>query len=433
MNTNETQVLNDPKTINGWAFFDWANSAFALTIAVAIFPNYYEAITEGQVYRIFGIDLTNTALYSFALSAAYLVVSVLSPYLSGIADYGGKKMQFMKFFTFMGSISCLLLFFFQTASDVGIGITFFVLGTIGFAGSLVFYNSYLPDIATEDQYDRVSAKGFAYGYIGSVILLVINLLIITFPEKLGFKPDSTIPARLAFVSVGLWWMGFAMIPFNRLPKDTKGKLPEGAMSKSIEKLKGIARQVLEQKNIKRFLIAFFCYSAGVQTLILLASLFGTTELGFETSDLIVLILLLQLLAIGGAYLFAFVSERFGNKLSLLIMLAIWVTICVVAYFVSETWQFYAIAAGVGLVMGGIQSLSRSTYSKLLPQDTTDTTSYFSFYDILEKYAVVLGTLLFGIVDQMFGMRNSVLFLAVFFLAGMLVLTTVKIQSAKMSE
>lgn len=433
MKNMKNYPLNDKRTINGWAFFDWANSAYALTIAVAIFPSYYNGVTKGEIYNIFGIELTNTALYSFALSFAYLLVSVLSPYLSGIADFGGKKLRFMKFFTYLGSFSCIMLFFFYSADDVAWAITFFVLATVGFAGGLVFYNSFLPDIATEDQYDKVSAKGFSYGYFGSVLLLIINLIIILTPTTFGLDPDGTLQYRLAFAMVGLWWFGFSFIPFARLPQDTTAPSPDNLFRKSMDKLKGVLRKVMKAPNIKRFLLAFFFYSAGVQTVLLLASLFATSQLDFKEADLITVILILQFLAIAGAYIFALVSERKGNKFALITMLLIWIVICCIAYFVTTAAQFYGVAAGVGLVMGGIQSLSRSTYSKLLPPETSDTTSYFSFYDVLEKYAIVMGTLIFGIIDQLFGMRNSVLALSVFFAVGIWVLLTVKIRAGSDSK
>ena len=429
MKTTKAHQLNDPRIIQGWSFFDWANSAYALTIAVAIFPNYYNAVTEGLFYNVFGIEISNTALYSFALTGAYLLVSVLAPYLSGIADFSGKKMRFMKMFTYIGSLCCFLLFFFESSADTWMAIFLFMFASVGFAGGLVFYNSYLPDIASKDQYDRVSARGFSYGYVGSVLLLVINLVIILTPATFGLDPEGNLQYRIAFAMVGLWWFGFSFIPFNRLPADSKEPSPPGMMTKSLGKLKKIFKKVREARNIKRFLTAFFFYSAGVQTIILLATLFATSQLKFEQSEMITVILILQFLAIAGAYFFAMVSERKGNKFALITMLFIWISICIIAYFVTQKWEFYCVAAAVGLVMGGIQSLSRSTYSKLLPKETPDSTSYFSFYDVVEKYSVVIGTFLYGIIDQVFGMRFSVLALSVFFAVGILILLTVKVIPA----
>ncbi|MEL6719866.1 MAG: MFS transporter [Bacteroidota bacterium] len=437
MNETTTHQLNDKRIINAWAFFDWANSSYALTIAVAIFPAYYTAVTLDEV-AVFNRPISNTALYAFAISASYLILALFSPLLSGIADYGGKKMQFMRFFTILGGISCIGLAFFKGMDDtlpataafnewqIAIGIICFILATMGFAGSLVFYNAYLPEIASEDQYDRVSAKGFVYGYIGSVILLILNLIIIQKPEWFGIK-DASCPPRISFIMVGIWWIGFALIPFRRLPKAEKERPDGNLMKKGLEELSKVWKKIKVERNIKSFLAAFFCYSAGVQTILFLAATFAEKELDFGTAELIGVVLILQIVAILGAHLFARISGKKGNIFSLLSMLFIWIAICITAFFVTKSWQFYAVASGVGLVMGGIQSLSRSTYSKLLPEQTNDTTSFFSFYDILEKLAIVSGTLVFGVVDQLFGMRNSVLALAVFFIVGIIILQRVKMK------
>lgn len=421
--------LNDKRIINAWAFFDWANSSYALTISVAIFPAYYASVTDEWVL-VLGKSIPNTALYAYAISGAYLLLVLASPILSGIADYSGRKMAFLRFFTTVGALSCVSLFFFQGMEQLALGTIAFMLATIGFAGGLVFYNAYLPEIVTEDLYDRVSAKGFAYGYIGSVILLLLNLLVILHPSWFGIH-DSTLAVRLAFVMVGLWWLGFALIPFSRLPKGDTSKPMDRLLWRGFEELRKVWRVVRHERNIKRFLLSFFCYSAGVQTILFLASIFAEKELHFGTSELIGIILILQIVAIGGAWLFARVSEWKGNKSALLSMLVIWTGICFMAYYVQDKGQFYVLAGGVGMVMGGIQSLSRSTYSKLIPEGTHDTASFFSFYDILEKLAIVLGTFSFGFIEQLTGgMRNSVLTLGVFFVASLAVLLFVRIEHAR---
>ena len=419
-------TLNDKKTINAWALFDWANSSYALVITAAIFPAYYSAITPDEV-TFWGMRLESASLISFAISAAYLVIAFSSPFLSGIADYGGKKKVFLKFFTTLGALACMTLWWFKTEEQLEIGIYGYALATVGFTGGLVFYNSYLPLIASEDRYDDVSAKGFTYGYVGSVLLLIVNLLIITYWQELGF--ESAGPAtRLAFVMVGLWWIGWAQIPFRRLPADVdKGNIA-GLAQKGFEEVKKVWNKLKGLKNTRRFLMSFFLYNAAAQTVIFLAAIFAEKEMKFETNDLIVLILILQIVGIAGAFGFSKLSGMRGNKFSLSVILFIWVIVCVCAYFVSTTMGFYATAAGVGLVMGGVQSLSRSTYSKLLPKDTKDTASWFSFYEITDKVGVVTGTLGFGMINQLTGsMRNSVLFLATFFILGFIVLRTVKIQ------
>lgn len=439
MSNSTNFQINNKRTENSWAMFDWANSAFALVITTAIFPAYFNVTTSYDL-NIFGIETTRTALFSYIIAIGYTVICCALPFLSGIADYGGKRLSFMKFFTFMGALACICLFGFSGMDTLAIGIIGYVIALIGFAGGQVFYNSYLPLIVSEDQYDRVSAKGFSYGFIGSAILLCFNLMMIQKPEWFGFDalvanyPEllgtnaQTFATRLSFVTVGLWWFGFAQIPFRRLPKDSKVPFNMGIMKKGLQELKKVWRQVKVEKNIKRFLFSFFFYMAGSQTVLMLASTFANQELNFGTSELIQIILLLQILGAFGAWGFAKLSSRLGNKLTISIILVIWIVVCISAFFVYAKILFYPLAAGVGLVMGGIQSMSRSTYSKLIPEDTEDTTSFFSFYDVLEKSAIVLGTLSFGLIDQLTGgMRNSILALVVFFVIGFLILTTVKIR------
>lgn len=419
-------ILNDRKTINGWAFFDWANSSYALVIAVAIFPNYYIRVTDDYL-NVLGTQISNSSLYAFSISLAYLVIACMLPILSGIADYSGRRLFFLKVFTTIGSVSCAGLFLFKGMPQVGMALAFFVMATIGFDGGKVFYNSYLPVIASPDHYDRVSARGFAFGYIGSVILLMINLWIILNPAFFGITGGDSLAVRLAFLMVGIWWLGFAQIAFKRLPGEQSIRFGKNILRKGIREIRQVWQALKPQKNLKRFLWSFFCYSAGVQTILYLAATFAEKELSFGSSELIMVVLILQIVAIGGAYFFAFISKLRGNKVSLMTMLGIWTIICVLAYFVNQKLQFYLVAALVGLVMGGIQSMSRSTYSKLIIDHREDLTSYFSFYEILEKVAIVFGTFSFGLIDQISGgMRNSVLLLGAYFVLGMFLLARVRI-------
>lgn len=417
---------NNPRIINGWAFFDWANSAYALVITVAIFPGYFLTLTDDTV-NVLGFRMSDSTLYAWSIALAYLVIALISPILSGIADFGGHKKSFLRFFTTLGALACISLLFFTSMDTLWVGLLGFILATIGFAGGIVFYNSFLPLIATEDRYDDVSAKGFSYGFIGSVILLLVNLVIIMNYGWFGF-PDGLRAVPTAFVMVGLWWLGFAQIPLKRLPEDKPQGPTENLFGKGYQELKKAWRNLRGDSNTLSFLGAFFCYNAGVQAVLFLASTFAEKELKFTTSGLILLILVLQIVAIGGATLFSKVSGRKGNKFSLMIMLVIWTAICIVGYFVQTGADFYLLAAAVGLVMGGIQSLSRSTYAKLLPKDTPDTASYFSFYDVMDKLSTVVGTFTFGFVEIITGgMRNSVMALAVFFVISLVVLSAVKIR------
>jgi UMF1 family MFS transporter len=418
-------MTRNKRVENAWAMFDWANSAYSLVISTAIFPPYFIKMTEDYV-NIFGREMSNSALYAFAVSFSYAVIALTSPLLSGIADYGGKRMFFLKLFTYIGSISCIALFFFDGMSTIFLGISAFAIATMGHAGSIVFYNAYLPEIVSSDRIDRLSAKGYAWGYIGSVILLVISLAMIMNPSLFGLQ-EGSIPVRLSFVMVGLWWLGFAQFTFKRMPKARGLDGTENLVLRGYEELMTVWKELKSMAQTRKFLYSFFFYSAGVQTVIYLASTFAEKELHFDTAELILIILILQLVAIGGAYLFAFFSTKVGNKTSLLTMITIWIAICLAAHFVTAKWEFYVIAGFVGMVLGGIQSLSRSTYSKLIPDDTLLLTSYFSFYDVMYKTSIIAGTFAFGFVDQVTGdMRMSVLVLAGFFLIGFGILWTVKI-------
>ena len=427
-----TLQKGDKKLINAWAFYDWANSVYSLVIATAVFPIYYESVTSvnKEMVTFLGIQFHNAALLSYSLSFSFLMVALLSPVLSGIADYTGNKKRFMKFFCYLGSVSVMFLYFFKGQETIWIGIVCTILASIGFWGSIVFYNSYLPEIAFPEDHDRVSAKGFMFGYTGSVLLLAFNLSMIMKPELYGIV-DSTLPARLSFLSVGIWWMGFAQVTFFYLPNNTFQKKPQREiLFKGLKELQQVAKEIYKQHDLKTFLIAFFLYSIGVQTIILLAGIFGKQELGIGTSQLIITILIIQIVAIFGAYIFAKISSKIGNIKTLMLTIIIWGMVCFAAYLLNAKdkniyIEFYTLGGIIGMVLGAIQSLSRSTYSKLLPE-TEENTTYFSFYDVTEKIAIVLGTFTFGFVSSItHSMRNSILVLAIFFLFGLIALQFMK--------
>lgn len=420
------------KLINAWAFYDWANSVYSLVIATAIFPIYYESITSENdgIVSFFGTEFHNSTLLSYSLSFSFFIVALLSPLLSGIADYTGNKKRFMQFFCYLGSLSVMALFFFDGVENLWIGIVFTILASIGFWGSIVFYNSYLPEIAFPEQQDRVSAKGFMYGYSGSILLLAFNLVMIMKPDLFGIT-DPTLPARISFLMVGIWWIGFAQVTFYYLPSNTVDKnAGTNLIFKGIYELRIVLQSLKELTSLKQFLIAFFLYSIGVQTIILLAGIYGKKELGIESNKLIITILLIQVVAIFGAFVFARISERIGNIKTLKLTIAIWGLICFAAFLLDAhnkylDLQFYTLGGVIGMVLGAIQSLSRSTYSKLLPE-TEDHATYFSFFDVTEKLAIVLGTFIFGFVGSITdSLKNSIFILAVFFLLGYIVLSFMK--------
>lgn len=406
--------------------YDWANSAYSLIITSAIFPAYYTAIAPEKVHFI-GRTYNRASLASYAVSFSFLVIAILSPILSSIADYKGNKKSFMQFFCYLGSAACIGLTF-MTPDNIPFGIFCSIIGSIGFCGSIVFYNAYLPEIAAEEDQDRVSAKGFAMGYVGSVLLMVTCLAFIIANDSMHLGWGSW-PARLSFLAVGLWWSGFAQITFKNMPPSVPSKQhPEHSIVvNGFYELRKVWELLQHHPITKRFLGSFFFYNMGVQTVMYLATYFASQEIKLQSSELIITVLIIQLVAILGATMFAKLSQRTSNIFTLGVIILVWIGICVFAYFVRTPMQFYFLATCVGLVMGGIQSMSRSTYSKLIPA-TKDTASFFSFYDVCDKIGTVIGTLSFGYVAEFFGgMRNSVLALMTFFIVGGVLLLFVNMK------
>jgi UMF1 family MFS transporter len=428
----------DKKLLNAWAFYDWANSVYTLTIASAVFPIFYESLftPDNHYIHVFGLHLKNSALISFTTAAAFLVVSFISPLLSGIADYVGNKKSFMKFFCYMGALSCMGLYWFDLA-NIYVGLAFYFLGLIGYWGSLVFYNSYLPDIAFEKQQDSISAKGYSLGYIGSVILLVINLMMIMKPdwfriESTATESASNIAMRYSFIMVGLWWILFSQYTYYYLPKGSKEsgeKLTKSVIFNGFKELKKVWAILKDNVPLRRYLGGFFVSSMAVQTVMLVATYFGAQEIQWASEEegtigLIKCILIIQLVAVVGAFLTSRASAKFGNIPTLIVINIIWAVFCALAFFITLPIHFYVMATVAGFVMGGIQALSRSTYSKLLPE-TEDTASFFSFYDVAEKIGIVIGMCVYGIIDQLTGSpRAAIVILGVFFVTAIFLLRRV---------
>jgi UMF1 family MFS transporter len=416
-------VKGDKRMVRGWVMYDWANSVYQLTIASAIFPIYYNTITRtGDNFTVsfFGAPVINTVLYSWAIAAAYLLVAIGSPLFSSMADYSGRRKAFMRAFTMIGAVACGALFFFDK-DHIELGIIAFTLGTLGYGGSIVFYNSFLPVIAEPEDQDRISARGYSMGYLGGVVLLLFNLLMIMKPGWFGIAADSSLPARISFLTVFIWWIGFSQITFSRLPKYTfrKRMKRESVLTNGYRELRLVFNQIRKSYKLSMFLTGFFFLMMGVLTTMFMAATYGEKEMGLKEDVLIPTILVIQLVGMLGAWMFARISEKLGNLRALMITIVVWTLICIGAYFITNTLQFVTAAFFIGIVMGGSQSLARSTYSKMLPEDTTDHTSFFSFYDVMEKLATVAGTFSFGIIEAITGsMRFSVLAITIFFVLSL---------------
>lgn len=420
----KTFIKGDQKVLNGWAFYDWANSVYALVISSSIFPLFYGALfrlEKIESWNFYGIDIPSESIISYITAIGFLIISFLSPVLSGVADYLGNKKFFLKLFCYIGSFSCMMLYFF-TLEHLYLGLLFYLLALIGFWGSLVFYNSYLPDIAFKEQQDRISAKGYSLGYIGSVLLLIINLAMVLKYHFFGFTNELN-AMQWSFVLTGVWWLGFSQITYSRLPNfRNSNKIEKAIFGYGLKELKSVYGKIKNDKIMKTYLTAFFIYSMAVQTIMIIAAYYGEKEILWNddqhrTTGLISSILLIQLVAVLGALLTSKISKKIGNFKTLIIINVLWVFICIYAYTITLPTQFYITATFVGLVMGGIQSLSRSTYSKLIPSEK-DTTSYFSFYDVTEKIGIVIGMMMYGLITQLTGkVQNAILFLVVFFIIG----------------
>jgi MFS transporter, UMF1 family len=421
---------DDKRITRGWTFYDWANSVYPLVITSSIFPIYWGAMVKQVTgtdsgkspVNFLGFQVPGSSLLTYAISAAFLFIAIISPFLTSLADFSGRKKLFMQIFCYLGAASCAALYFF-TPDTLTLSTFVFVLATIGFSGSIVFYNSYLPLISSEEKYDSLSARGFSMGYIGSVLLLLVCLGLIMGHKAIGLEEGFA--TRLAFLLTGLWWAGFAQIAFLALPADPGRSATAAAgddagwLLNGFRELGKVWDQLKHLPNLKRFLLAYFTYNMGVQTVMYVATIFGDEELKLESSALILTILLLQIVGILGAYLFSKLSERIGNTRALSWSVLIWMLICVAGYFVQAGWSFYALAAVIGLTMGAVQSLSRSTYSKIIPENTPNTAAFFSFFDVTEKLSIVIGTAVFGVIAQITGsMRNSILSLIVFFILGL---------------
>lgn len=407
------------KAQKGWVIFDCANSAYYLIINSTIFPALFAAMVPNGSFA-FGTHIKSSeAMFQLAIGLSYLVIVFLSPILSGIADYGNRKKFFMKVFTLIGSGACFSLYLFNK-DRIELGVIAAAIAMIGYSGSIVFYNAFLPEIATTEEQDKLSARGFATGYLGSSILLILIVVASSFYKELGFN-DTVEVFSLGFVAVGAWWILFSQYTFKHLPAEEKIKVSYKEVIKNgFKETKKVWTQIKSQELLHKFIITYFFISMGLQTLVLIAPLFALDNLGVKSSELIVVALIIQVTGIIGAMFFAWLSKKKGNFNALFFPLIIFVFICLSVVFVVNSTLFYVVGICLGFAMAGAQSLARSTYSKILPE-THDHASFFSFYDIAEKLATAIGMLMAATLSFVSNSRNSILALSIIFMIAIFML------------
>lgn len=422
---------DDPKEIFGWAMYDWANSAFSATVVTVFLGPYLTSLVkavadvDGLVYLL-GIPLRYDSFFAYCTAVSVVLQVFVLPILGAVADYSHLRKFFLQFFCVLGALATALLFFLRTGLH-WLGAGLYIVANLAFGASIVFYNAYLPDIASPARRDQVSAFGWGLGYLGGGILLLLNLLLFTFRESLGLAADVAV--RLSLASAGIWWLLFAQFSFVRLrSRYPRVQLPSGEtyLSIAFEQLRRTFRAMRRLPETLKFLVAYLFYNDGVQTVIALASVFGAEELKLETSTLIQVILMVQFVAFVGALAFGQVAQWTGAKIAIVITLAVWCAVTVYAYqFLYTELQFWLMAAVVAFVMGGSQALSRSLFSQLIPKGKE--AEFFAFYEISERGTSWIGFVLFGLVNQLAGsLRAGILALIALFVIGLVLLLFVNV-------
>ncbi len=427
--------MNDRREIFGWTMYDWANSAFSTTVVTVFLGPYLSNIAQaaadanGMLY-LFGIPIKYDSLFTYCVSASILLQVVLLPILGAIADYSHLRKRMLMTFSTLGAVATILLFFVAPGLH-WVGAALFILANVSFGASIVFYNAYLPDIASPDQRDQVSSRGFALGYAGGGLLLLLNLLLFSFRERLGV--DSALAARLSLASAGLWWLGFSLITFRTLrPRHAARQLPGGEsyLTVGFKQLRSTFRQISKFPQTVRYLVAFLLYNDGIQTVIVVAAIFASIELGMDDQQLILVILMIQAVAFLGAFfLFPFLARRLGAKGAIVASLIVWSLVVIYAFAALTTQlQFWILGAVIALVLGGSQALSRSLFAQMIPQGRE--AEFFSFYEVSDRATSFLGPLIFGLANQLFGsLRYGILSLIILFVLGLALLLTVNVPRA----
>ncbi len=411
------------KAIWAWTMYDWGNSAFATTIMAAVLPVYYSSVAASNLAPNIA-----TARWGFTTSFAALLIALLGPILGAVADFKGNKKKFLAIFMGLGVTATALLYFVMTG-DWLLASILYIFGNMGFSGSLVFYDALLPHVASSDEIDQVSSKGFAMGYIGGGLLLAINVAMIMFGEKLFPGIDPTLMSRLSFLSVAVWWFVFSLPLFRhisepprRIQKNEEGLNP---FKVSFQRLGKTFKEIKNYRDLFTFLVAFFLYANGIGTIITMSTIYGA-EIGIGQTTLIGTLLMVQFVAAPFAIAFGALAKKIGAKKSIYISLAIYTLIAIAGYFMSVPWHFWALGFGVAMVQGGSQALSRSLIGRMMPKSKS--AEFYGFFSVFEKFSSIAGPFLFGLVSTLMGeSRLSIASLIIFFILGMIVLTKVNVE------
>jgi UMF1 family MFS transporter len=419
--------LNRKKAIRAWTLYDWGNSAFATTIMAAIYPVYYTSVAAAGLPPNIA-----TAYWGFTTAIGALIAAVISPVLGAVADFRGSKKRFLTIFMLIGVTATALLYIVRTG-DWFLGSLFFIFGNVGFAGSLVYYDALLPHVASQDNMDQISSRGYAMGYIGGGILLAINVgMILVIP---GFFPEEhaeTITAlmtRLSFITVAVWWFIFTLPLLKNVSEPVRRILPGEAgfkpLKASFSRLRHTFKEIRNYRDLSLFLLSFWVYANGIGTIITMAVAYGN-EIGIEQESLIGTLLMVQFLAAPFSMLFGWLAKKIGTKPAIYLSLGVYTLIAIAGYFLQHEWQFWALGAAVATVQGGSQALSRSLMGKMMPKSKS--AEFFGFFSVFEKFANIAGPFLFGLVSTIMGeSRLSIVSLVIFFLLGIIILTRVNVE------
>ncbi len=429
--------MTDKKQVFGWAMYDWANSAFATTVSVAIFPIYFsDVVVPEEGFTICGTLFDATVLFGFMSSLYALLIFICAPVLGAVADFSASKKKFLMVFCYGGSLFTIMLFF-CGSGDVWLSMILFFLAQIGFVGGNIFYDAFLPQIASEEKLDWVSGKGFAYGYIGGGLQFAISLALIATHDYIGISKE--LAARTAMVMAGLWWAGFSIFTFIYLkePGTTAKKhysyssLPKWiAYSKiGIQRTLSTAKKVKRFKHLVLFLVAYMIYNDAIQTVIKMSAIYGLDELKIAQTNIMITLLIIQFLAFFGALFFSYLAGKISPKKALMVTLILWTFIVTYGYFITSSGGFLFLGVMVGCVLGGSQALSRSLYGSIIPVNAS--AEFYGFYSVFSKFSTIWGTAIFAFIRHFTGSsRNAIISLAAFFIIGFILLSMVNMEKAK---